>query len=201
MSGNPEEERVPSHVVEETREAAERVVRALSALDDDAPGGVEPREGEPARSGSYFSFATAESLTSGLLSAVLAEVPGVSQWFLGGVVAYSYDAKERLLGVDRDALERDGAVTEMVVHAMARGVAERLEARWGVATTGVAGPGPAEGEPEGTVWIAVVDRDSSDVTCRLLRSPGGRDEVRWRAALTGLNLLAEVVEQNRMPSR
>ncbi|HZK04829.1 MAG TPA: CinA family protein [Actinomycetaceae bacterium] len=171
------EEQVPGAVVQAARDAAQRVVRALKRSE----GGT---------------IASAESLTSGLVASALAEVPGVSEWFLGGVVAYSFDVKSGLLGVDRDLLERLGAVNETVAVQMARGACENLGARWAVATTGVAGPGPAEGKPEGTVWLAAVDAKSGDVLTRCISVEGTRDGVRWAASGAALELLARCVEQN-----
>lgn len=180
-------------MTEAARTAAARVVRALLSADD----GHSPSVSRSASAGGPVpTVAVAESLTSGLVASLLAEIPGVSRWFLGGVVAYSHGAKERLLGVDGAALERFGAVTEDVARQMARGVAERLGARWAVATTGVAGPGPADGEPAGTAWLAVVDTQVGEVRTRLVHSEGGRDEVRWGTAAAALEFLAEIVEQN-----
>lgn len=197
MTDPREEMQVPSQVVDAARGTAVSLVQALRHLDDDASATTEERDGAPAQSGSAYSFATAESLTSGLVASLVAEVPGVSRWFLGGVVAYSYDAKERLLGIDRGVLERDGAVTAEVAISMARNMAERLGARWAVSTTGVAGPGPADGRPEGTVWIGVVDRETGTADARLLQAGGGRDEVRWRATVAALEALLGLAEQNR----
>jgi nicotinamide-nucleotide amidase len=98
---------------------------------------------------------TAESLTGGLVAAALTAVPGASAVFRGGIVAYAADLKQSLLGVPPDLLERVGTVHRDVALAMARGARERLAAQVGLGTTGVAGPDPADGQPVGTVHIAL----------------------------------------------
>jgi nicotinamide-nucleotide amidase len=99
--------------------------------------------------------AVAESLTGGLLAAALTGVPGASAAFRGAVVAYATDLKATMLGVPADLLDRHGAVHPEVAAAMAIGVRRQLTATAGAATTGVAGPDPADGQPVGTVYIAV----------------------------------------------
>ena len=92
------------------------------------------------------TIAVAESLTGGLLGATITAVPGASEVFRGGVIAYATDLKAALLGVPADLLAARGAVDADVAAAMAAGVQQRLGADVGVATTGVAGPDPAEGK-------------------------------------------------------
>lgn len=102
------------------------------------------------------TLAVAESCTGGLVGAAVTAVPGASDYFDSGVVAYAYGAKRRLLGVSREALDEHGAVSRPVAEAMARGVRDAADATWGVSTTGVAGP--AGGSPEtpvGTVYVGV----------------------------------------------
>jgi nicotinamide-nucleotide amidase len=101
-----------------------------------------------------LTVGTAESLTGGLVCAALTSVPGASAVVRGGVVAYASDVKAALLGVDRDLLEREGAVSAPVAAAMAEGVRRVLPSAVGVSTTGVAGPDPADGRPVGTVFVA-----------------------------------------------
>jgi nicotinamide-nucleotide amidase len=101
------------------------------------------------------SAAVAESLTGGLLAAALTGIPGASAAFRGGVVAYAADLKAAVLGVPADLLARHGAVHPDVAAAMAAGVRRLMGATVGAATTGVAGPDPADGQPVGTVYIAV----------------------------------------------
>src|SRR3990172_122158 len=101
-----------------------------------------------------WTLATAESCTGGLLADRITNVPGSSDYFLGGVVSYAYRAKETLLGVDHAVLTSDGAVSETVARQMAEGVRARLGADVGIGVTGVAGPGGGSAaKPAGLVWI------------------------------------------------
>lgn len=138
-------------------------------------------------------LAVAESLTAGLVAGTLASVPGASQVLRGGVVAYATDLKTSLLGVDAELLAAGGAVQAEVALAMAAGVAERLGADYGVATTGVAGPDPQDGEPPGTVYVAVLGPAGRRVAGRTgptaLR--GGRAHVRWLTVELALSLLVD----------
>jgi nicotinamide-nucleotide amidase len=102
------------------------------------------------------TIAVAESLTGGLVASTIVGVPGASKVFRGGVVAYSTEVKASVLGVDPGLLSRVGAVDPDVADEMAYGVARLLGADYGLATTGVAGPDPQDGQPVGTVWITVV---------------------------------------------
>lgn len=102
------------------------------------------------------TLAVAESLTGGLVASTIVGVPGASTVFRGGVVAYATEVKASVLGVDAGLLERVGAVDSDVADEMALGVARLLGADYGLATTGVAGPDPQDGQPVGTVYVAVV---------------------------------------------
>jgi nicotinamide-nucleotide amidase len=133
------------------------------------------------------TVATAESLTGGLVAAALTDVPGSSSAFRGGVVAYATELKAQLLGVDARLLSEHGPVYAPVAAAMAEGVRGRLGATVGVATTGVAGPGPADGHPAGTVHVAVSLAD--DTVVRTMALAGSRDEVRRLTVEQVLGLL------------
>ncbi len=138
-----------------------------------------------------LTIATAESLTGGLLSALLTSVPGASVVVRGGVVAYSTDLKHELLGVDLDLLEERGAVDPDVARAMAAGVREHLNASVGVATTGVAGPEEQDGKPVGTVFVAVATEHS--VFVRELNLEGDREHIRASTVQWALLMLAQVL--------
>jgi nicotinamide-nucleotide amidase len=133
-------------------------------------------------------LAVAESCTGGLLGARLTEIPGSSDVFVGGVIAYDNEVKVELLGVSAALLAEHGAVSEPVVGAMAQGAAQRFGVPTALAVTGIAGPGGGSPEkPVGTVWIGCVLRD--DVETRRIMFAGNRHEIRARAAQAALLLL------------
>jgi nicotinamide-nucleotide amidase len=134
---------------------------------------------------------TAESLTGGLVAAALTTIPGASAVFRGGIVAYAADVKQSLLAVPPDLLERVGTVHPDVALAMALGVKELLGADVGLATTGVAGPEPADGQPVGTVHIAVAAPSSSMHVP--LSLDGTRDRIRQATVNHLLKLLVRVL--------
>lgn len=141
-------------------------------------------------------LATAESCTGGLLAQRWTARPGASRTFRGGVVAYADEVKEGWLGVPESVLESDGAVSEAVAWAMARGVCEALEADCGVGITGVAGPeGGTPDKPVGTVWIGVsVPGPGGRRTAAFrARFPGDRESVRVRAAQAALQHLLRLI--------
>jgi nicotinamide-nucleotide amidase len=133
------------------------------------------------------TVAVAESLTGGLVAAALTDVPGASNAFRGGVVAYATELKAQLLGVDVGLLKKHGPVYAPVAAAMAEGVRNRLGATIGVSTTGVAGPGPQDGHPAGTVHVAV--SLVGDTVVRTMALTGNRDEVRRLTVERVLGLL------------
>ena len=138
------------------------------------------------------SLAVAESLTGGMLAATLVDVPGASSVFRGAVVAYATDLKSALLGVDPALLDSRGAVDPEVARQMAAGVRDRLGADVGVATTGVAGPDPQDGQPPGTVVVAVDVRGGLSQV-RALVLDGDRAAVRAATVQAALTLLRDVV--------
>lgn len=135
------------------------------------------------------TLAVAESLTGGALTSALVDVPGASAVVRGAVVAYATDVKASLLRVDPGLLAAVGAVDPRVAEQMAHGVRSLLGADVGLATTGVAGPADQDGQPPGTVHVAVAWDGGSAV--RSARLPGGRAEVRRQAVLTALGLLLD----------
>ncbi|MDP9176235.1 MAG: competence/damage-inducible protein A [Gemmatimonadota bacterium] len=129
----------------------------------------------------------AESCTGGLLGARITAIPGASDVFLGGVLAYDNLVKTEMLGVDEAVLAARGAVSEPVALAMAHGVRARLSSDIGISITGIAGPGGGtEEKPVGTVWIAIDGTTTQAVGLRLI---GDRAEIRQRAAQAALDLL------------
>lgn len=138
-----------------------------------------------------LTIATAESLTAGLVSARLADVPGASLALRGGVVAYASDLKHSLLGVPAELLEERGAVHPDVAVAMATGVRAMLRTDLGVATTGVAGPDPQDGVEPGTVFVAVAWPGGA--RARQLSLDGDRATIRERSAREAVSLLLELV--------
>jgi nicotinamide-nucleotide amidase len=130
---------------------------------------------------------TAESLTGGLLAARLSELPGSSAILRGGIVAYSSELKQELLGVDGMTLRLAGSVTADVATAMASGARERLGATYALALTGVAGPEPWDGKPVGTVFIALAHPGGCEV--RETRLPGDRERIRDYSCVSALDLL------------
>lgn len=134
------------------------------------------------------TLAAAESCTGGLVSARLTSVPGASDVFLGGIVAYSNEAKLRELRVPLDVLERHGSVSAEAAEAMADGARAALRADVAVAATGVAGPGGGTAEkPVGLVFVAVAGLEERS-TQRLVFS-GDREAVRTRATAVALHAL------------
>ncbi|MCM3885347.1 competence/damage-inducible protein A [Frankia sp. R82] len=133
------------------------------------------------------TLAVAESVTGGLLAGRLTDVPGSSAVFRGGVVSYATEVKTSALGVDAGVLAIQGAVSAATAAAMASGVRDRLGADYGLSTTGVAGPGSAEGHPPGTVHLGLAG--PAGVITRLVRLPGDRARVRTFAVVSALDLL------------
>ncbi|SPT53890.1 competence damage-inducible protein A [Actinomyces bovis] len=137
-------------------------------------------------------LAVAESLTGGLLADAVVSVPGASAVMRGAVVAYATELKAQLLGVEAAQLARTGPVDPEVARQMAAGVARVMDADLGLATTGVAGPGPAEGHPAGTVYVAAWS--SQRVLHQELHLSGGRQEVREGSVVAALKLGIALLE-------
>ncbi|NJD17989.1 MAG: competence/damage-inducible protein A [Gemmatimonadetes bacterium] len=143
-------------------------------------------------------LAVAESCTGGLIAKRITDLPGASDVFVGGVVAYANDVKASALGVSGEDLAIHGAVSEAVAVAMAAGVAQALGAEAGIGVTGIAGPdGGSPAKPTGTVWYAVALRGT--IEARMERFPGDREAVRERAAQAALFLLLRVLDGRVAP--
>ena len=142
---------------------------------------------------SRLHIAVAESCTGGLLGAAMTAVPGSSAYVLGGVIAYADAVKTALLGVDDALIRTHGAVSEAVALAMATGVRERLGAEFGLAITGVAGPGSSEGKPAGLTWVAVAGPRA--VHTRRLDGDQGREVNRAAAVRAALGLADAAVDR------
>ena len=139
--------------------------------------------------------ATAESCTAGMLATRLTERPGSSAYVMGGVVAYSNEAKVELLGVDPALIERHGAVSEPVAEAMADGALTRFDADIAVSITGIAGPdGGTEEKPVGTVCWSVRLSDGRGIT-RTVRLPGDRADIRERSTTVAMHLLRRALSE------
>lgn len=139
-----------------------------------------------------FEIAVAESCTGGMLGARLTAIPGSSDVFVGGVIAYSNGVKVRELGVSERDIEQHGAVSEEVVRAMAVGARKKFGVDIALAITGVAGPGGGTPDkPVGLVWLcaAVGDR----VEPRKIQSWGDREEIRYRAAQAAMELARRIL--------
>ncbi len=135
-----------------------------------------------------YTLAVAESCTGGLIAQRLTGVPGSSKYFIEGAVTYSNEAKTRTLSVKPALLLEHGAVSGPVAQAMAEGIRNRSKTDFGLAVTGIAGPGGgSEEKPVGLVYIALADEVQTKH--RKLQIPGDRQLVRWRASQAALDLL------------
>ncbi|KGN34681.1 competence protein [Knoellia sinensis KCTC 19936] len=140
-----------------------------------------------------LTVATAESLTGGLVSGALTSVAGSSSTVRGGVVSYATEIKADLLGVDPDRLAATGPVDGEVAAQMAVGACRLLGADVGLATTGVAGPGPSDGVPAGVVFVAAAGPWTGGVETRRLTLTGDRESIRTETVRAVLDLAAELL--------
>ena len=134
------------------------------------------------------TLSVAESCTGGLIGERLTDIPGSSQYFIEGVVAYHNDAKIRSLKVPKETIEKHGAVSAEVAEAMAKGMRERSGTDYGISVTGIAGPdGGTEEKPVGTVFIGYADKEITK--SKKLSLPGDRYLIRWRSSQLALDYL------------
>ena len=140
-----------------------------------------------------LSLCTAESCTGGLVAARITSISGSSGYFEGGFITYSNTAKNFLVGVPKDVLERHGAVSRETALRMAEGAREKLDTDMSVAVTGIAGPtGGAPDKPVGTVYIAVARKDKTSV--RKFQFTGTRHSIRRQTTVEALKFVLDEIE-------
>lgn len=136
------------------------------------------------------TLSVAESCTGGGLGAMLTEIPGSSSYFLGGIIAYANHVKQSLLNVDRQDLEKYGAVSEPVARQMALGVKQRLQTDYGIGITGIAGPGgDTETKPVGLVYIGLATPETTIAREYRFGKQRGRELIRYLSSCSALDLL------------
>jgi nicotinamide-nucleotide amidase len=141
------------------------------------------------------SLSVAESLTGGLLASALIDIPGASDVFSGGVVAYTAQAKREVLGVHEEALAH-GVVSQEVAIAMAQGALELFGSDYALSTTGIAGPGPQEGQEPGTIWLGCASKTVSGAI--LVQLAGDRNQIRVAAVSAALAMIDTQVVFSRL---
>jgi nicotinamide-nucleotide amidase len=173
------------------------MIGSVAGIDEQPDHAAEDNDHEQqiarALTSSNRTAAAAESLTGGNVSAGLSAIEGASDWFVGGVVAYAAEVKYDLLGVDRGPV-----INALTAREMATGVARRLHADFAVATTGVGGPGPQEGRPAGTVFIAVAT--PTGCTDREYAFDGDPSSIIEQATHQALRDLAAAVANSAVPT-
>jgi nicotinamide-nucleotide amidase len=137
------------------------------------------------------TIAVAESVTGGEMAAKISEVPGASDIFLGGVVAYSIASKIRDLDVSAKIIEEFGVYSETVAAEMARGIRSRFGSDWAIGITGVAGPGPDDEVAPGSIWIAILG--PAGVQNLQLSLTGTRQQIRNGAVTSALATLERIL--------
>ncbi len=139
-----------------------------------------------------LTISTAESCTGGLIAKLITDLPGASDVFIGGIVCYSNDMKMKWLGVKKNTLEQNGAVSEQTVQEMLNGIARETGSDIAVAVSGIAGPtGGTPQKPVGTVFIGIAVQNQSIVKHFLFQ--GSRDEVRTSSARKAAELILSLL--------
>jgi nicotinamide-nucleotide amidase len=136
------------------------------------------------------TLSVAESITAGGLGSAITSMPGASQVFLGGVIAYSNDVKINILGIDGALIDKYSVVSEEVAIAMADAVRAKFGTTWGIATTGIAGPGDYLGMPEGRVWVAISGPVNQTIQLQL---DSGREGIRTGAISSAIGTFARIL--------
>lgn len=141
------------------------------------------------------TLSTAESCTGGRVAEAIIAVPGSSNYFKGGIISYTNEIKERLLGVSHELLEEKTAVCEEVVQAMVQGVIRTMDTTYAIAVSGIAGPGGGTPEiPVGTIWIACGTADKIETL--KLTEDDGRDQNLARATQKALQMFLNYLKEN-----
>jgi len=143
------------------------------------------------------TIATAESLTGGRLAVALTDVPGASETYLGGVVTYATELKASMLEVDDRIIDEHGVVSPECAKAMASGVRALTGATFGLATTGVAGPGDQEGKPAGTVFVGIAAPGLLEVVA--LELSGKRQQIQDRTCHEAFTALEAILRREETP--
>lgn len=140
-----------------------------------------------------LTLSTAESCTSGNVAAAITAIPGSSHFYKGGIIAYSDEIKENLLGVSHETLESKGAVSEETVIEMVKGAMKSMNSDCAVATSGIAGPtGGTPDKPIGTIWIAASLKEK--VVTLKLEGDEGREKNTANATQKALQLLRKLLQ-------
>ena len=139
-----------------------------------------------------LTIGTAESCTGGKIASMITAIPGSSNYFKGGIVAYSNEVKSSILGVSQSDLDNYGAVSEPVVRQMAHGAMRALNTDCAIATSGIAGPdGGSPEKPVGTVWIAVSYKEKT--VSQKFQFSGNREENILLSTKTGVEMLIKLL--------
>lgn len=142
-----------------------------------------------------MTLAVAESCTGGYIGHLITSISGSSDYFNGGIIAYSNELKINVLKVDSETINTLGAVSKEVAEQMSDGVRKRLKADFGVSTTGIAGPtGGTDEKPVGTVWVSVASKDT--IISEKFNFGNNRERNIRRASLSALNMLRNQLENN-----
>lgn len=144
-----------------------------------------------------WTIALAESCTGGLIAKVLTDIPGASAVFVESLVTYANESKMQRLKVKRDTLETEGAVSEACVREMASGLIDGVSERFGMAVSGIAGPGGGtEEKPVGTVFLALADGDR--IRAQRCLFSGDRESVRYQTAIEALQMILRTLEEGEL---
>jgi len=182
-SGN-EKVTVEKSIQRQVEKLQEIIPEQIFGFDDDTMSSVVGRILRTRKA----TLSVAESCTGGSISQMITSLSGSSEFYLGGVVAYSNDVKENILKIDKQLITTYGAVSQQVVEAMAKGVRSLFNSNYAIATSGIAGPtGGTLEKPVGTVWIAI--SSAKGVQSKMFKFSNDRERNILRSSVTALNML------------